>query len=134
MLLLKKKKYAALAIKEKGGEVTYVQETKVLPSSGHPELFLFSLPLSLRSRQGLDMVRRDWCVLSHDVGNFILKQILSRESREDLVEACHEYLRQVTLSHWTTLIDCRLLSTSILLGESQLRSLLSTRASPRTLR
>eukprot|EP00047_Mylnosiga_fluctuans_P015821 m.49542 g.49542 ORF g.49542 m.49542 type:complete len:1491 (+) comp6134_c0_seq1:22-4494(+) len=72
MLLLKKKKYAALAIKEKGGEVTAVQETK-----------------------GLDMVRRDWCVLSHDVGYYILNQILSRESREDLVEACHEYLREV---------------------------------------
>eukprot|EP00048_Salpingoeca_helianthica_P009471 m.135750 g.135750 ORF g.135750 m.135750 type:complete len:1505 (+) comp14876_c1_seq4:44-4558(+) len=72
MLLLKKKKYAALAIKEKNGEITTTQETK-----------------------GLDIVRRDWCGLSHEVGNYVLRQILSRETREDLVETCHEFLRQV---------------------------------------
>eukprot|EP00041_Stephanoeca_diplocostata_P033068 m.1082251 g.1082251 ORF g.1082251 m.1082251 type:complete len:1545 (-) comp24263_c0_seq2:139-4773(-) len=72
MLLLKKKKYAALTIEEKNGKVTIERETK-----------------------GLDMVRRDWSALSHDVGYYILNQILSRESREDLVEACHDYLRSV---------------------------------------
>lgn len=74
MLLLKKKKYAALMIKEnkKTGEVTLEREAK-----------------------GLDMVRRDWSAISHDVGYYILNQILSRSSREDLVEACHEYLRQI---------------------------------------
>lgn len=45
--------------------------------------------------QGLDMVRRDWCGLSHDVGYYILGQILGQTSREDLVENCHEYLQQV---------------------------------------
>eukprot|EP00039_Didymoeca_costata_P010754 m.145616 g.145616 ORF g.145616 m.145616 type:complete len:1518 (-) comp14951_c0_seq3:205-4758(-) len=72
MLLLKKKKYAALTIEEKNGEVTVGRETK-----------------------GLDIVRRDWCKFSHDVGSYVLNQILSRESREDLVDACHEYLRGV---------------------------------------
>ena len=72
MLLLKKKKYAALTIKEKGGQITIGKETK-----------------------GLDIVRRDWCKLSHIVGGYVLNQILSRESREDLVEACHDYLRTV---------------------------------------
>ena len=41
------------------------------------------------------MVRRDWCNLSRDVGNYVLNQILTRESREDLVSACHEFLTQV---------------------------------------
>jgi DNA polymerase alpha subunit A len=72
MLLLKKKKYAALTITEKNGEIKIDREYK-----------------------GLDIVRRDWCVLSHDVGKYILDQILSRESREDLVDACHDYLRTV---------------------------------------
>lgn len=44
MLLLKKKKYAALMVVEKNGKYETVRETK-----------------------GLDMVRRDWCELSQDV-------------------------------------------------------------------
>ncbi|RUO96508.1 DNA polymerase family B-domain-containing protein [Jimgerdemannia flammicorona] len=44
MLLLKKKKYAALAVEEHNGTMVEVVETK-----------------------GLDLVRRDWCGLSHDV-------------------------------------------------------------------
>jgi DNA polymerase alpha subunit A len=44
MLLLKKKKYAALMVVEKNGRHETVVETK-----------------------GLDMVRRDWCGLSQDV-------------------------------------------------------------------
>jgi DNA polymerase alpha subunit A len=44
MLLLKKKKYAALMVVEKNGKHETVVETK-----------------------GLDMVRRDWCGLSQDV-------------------------------------------------------------------
>lgn len=46
MLLLKKKKYAAMIIHEEaGGKITTHRETK-----------------------GLDLVRRDWCQLSKDVG------------------------------------------------------------------
>jgi DNA polymerase alpha subunit A len=44
LLLLKKKKYAALVAMEKDGKVSTMLETK-----------------------GLDIVRRDWCGLSHDV-------------------------------------------------------------------
>ena len=44
MLLLKKKKYAALTVVEKNGKLETSTETK-----------------------GLDMVRRDWCGLSRDV-------------------------------------------------------------------
>jgi DNA polymerase alpha subunit A len=44
MLLLKKKKYAALILEEKDGKTSYTLEKK-----------------------GLDIVRRDWCGLSHEV-------------------------------------------------------------------
>ncbi|KAI8093308.1 DNA polymerase family B-domain-containing protein [Halteromyces radiatus] len=73
MLLLKKKKYAALLVEEKSnGELVETVETK-----------------------GLDLVRRDWCDLSHDVSNCVLSFILSKLDREEVVEQIHEYLRQV---------------------------------------
>ena len=55
MLLLKKKKYAALILENPG---TKDEKTNI-------EL------------KGLDMVRRDWCPLSKSLGNFVLQQILS---------------------------------------------------------
>ena len=55
LLLLKKKKYAALKVENWG-----TPDEKVVT-----EL------------KGLDMVRRDWCQLSKGVGNFVLMQILS---------------------------------------------------------
>ena len=55
LLLLKKKKYAALKVENFG-----TPNEKVIT-----EL------------KGLDMVRRDWCQLSKDVGNYVLKEILS---------------------------------------------------------
>ncbi|KAH7045436.1 DNA polymerase family B-domain-containing protein [Linnemannia elongata] len=74
MLLLKKKKYAALMVVEKNGKYETVVETK-----------------------GLDMVRRDWCGLSQDVSNYVLTQILSSDNqdREHVVENIHNYLRTV---------------------------------------
>eukprot|EP01134_Creolimax_fragrantissima_P008271 CFRG8271T1 len=73
MLLLKKKKYAALMVKEVDGKFTTVQETK-----------------------GLDIVRRDWCGLSHKVGNDVLTLILSEETTgEDLANCIHDLLRAV---------------------------------------
>lgn len=48
MLLLKKKKYAALVINEHAnGTITYDKEMK-----------------------GLDLVRRDWCPVSKDTGKY----------------------------------------------------------------
>ncbi|KAG0237721.1 DNA-directed DNA polymerase alpha catalytic subunit pol1 [Actinomortierella wolfii] len=74
MLLLKKKKYAALSVTEKDGKYETAIETK-----------------------GLDMVRRDWCGLSQDVSNYVLTQILSSDNqdREQVVQNIHAYLRQV---------------------------------------
>jgi len=73
MLLLKKKKYAALIVENPG-----TPEEKITT-----EL------------KGLDMVRRDWCPLSKDVGNFVLKEILSGKQREDVVMSLNEYLTNI---------------------------------------
>jgi DNA polymerase alpha subunit A len=70
ILLLKKKKYAAVTIVEHpDGSVTYEKEMK-----------------------GLDLVRRDWCPLSKDAGKFAIDRILSGDSRDDIVLQIHEYL------------------------------------------
>ncbi|KAF4322275.1 hypothetical protein JM18_003472 [Phytophthora kernoviae] len=73
ILLLNKKKYAALVLKERPNtEPSFDKEVK-----------------------GLDMVRRDWCVISKAVGNEILDFILSGNTRDDVVESIHEHLEQV---------------------------------------
>ncbi|KAI7905471.1 DNA polymerase family B-domain-containing protein [Cokeromyces recurvatus] len=73
MLLLKKKKYAALLVEEKSnGELVETIETK-----------------------GLDLVRRDWCDLSHDVSTHVLHLIMSDKDREDVVAEIHAYLEVV---------------------------------------
>ncbi|TXG59415.1 hypothetical protein EZV62_013988 [Acer yangbiense] len=72
MLLLKKKKYAAVKVQFKDGTSYEVIE-----------------------RKGLDMVRRDWSLLSKDVGDFCLSQILSERSCEDVVESIHSSLMKV---------------------------------------
>lgn len=62
MLLLKKKKYAAITVKQKrDGEIVYDREEK-----------------------GLDLVRRDWCVQSKDTGRYVLDQILCTEQEKEL--------------------------------------------------
>lgn len=50
----------------------------------------------VREKKGLDIVRRDWCELSRDVGNYALDQILSGRPIEDVVEAVHAKLREVS--------------------------------------
>ena len=76
MLLLKKKKYAALTVTAEdattGRASAWARETK-----------------------GLDLVRRDWCTLSRKVGSAVLDLLLSTRAREEIVEALHEYLRSV---------------------------------------
>jgi DNA polymerase alpha subunit A len=73
LLLLKKKKYAALKIEGAGtADERIVQEMK-----------------------GLDMVRRDWCPLSKSVGNYVLSQILSGKQREEVVLNLNEYLSDI---------------------------------------
>eukprot|EP00934_Nitzschia_sp_Nitz4_P001836 Nitzschia sp. Nitz4//scaffold294_size23022//6123//10997//NITZ4_008514-RA/size23022-snap-gene-0.2-mRNA-1//-1//CDS//3329546223//1836//frame0 len=61
MLLLKKKKYAAVTVEEKNGQLVFDREEK-----------------------GLDLVRRDWCVQSRDTGRFVLDQILSSDQEKEV--------------------------------------------------
>eukprot|EP00884_Botryococcus_braunii_P011316 jgi/Botrbrau1/20185/Bobra.0173s0083.2 len=70
MLLLKKKKYAAVVVDPNTGSES--QEIK-----------------------GLDMVRRDWSGLAKDVGKYVLNKILSGLPSDEVVEAIHQHLRQI---------------------------------------
>lgn len=72
-LLLKKKKYAALLVKP-------------LPTGGLEEFV---------EVKGLDLVRRDWCELSHNVSSHVLKLILSDASREVIVDEIFHYLKSI---------------------------------------
>lgn len=69
MLLLQKKKYAALLVSDSGKTSTEIK--------------------------GLDMKRREYCQLSKNVSSYVLGQILSGEATETVVEKIHEYLEQV---------------------------------------
>ncbi|KAL1140590.1 hypothetical protein AAG570_000520, partial [Ranatra chinensis] len=73
MLLLRKKKYAAVTLsKLPDGKIIYKNEIK-----------------------GLDIVRRDWSPLSSEAGKFVLNQILSDHSSDDREEAIHDYLKKI---------------------------------------
>ncbi|KAF6204005.1 hypothetical protein GE061_002344 [Apolygus lucorum] len=73
MLLLRKKKYAAVTLsKIPSGELIEKQEMK-----------------------GIDIVRRDWCQLAGEAGKFVLKQILSNNSSDDKIENIHGYLETI---------------------------------------
>lgn len=73
MLLLKKKKYAAVTISTgPNGQFVMGKETK-----------------------GLDLVRRDWCIQSKESGLYILDQILSGDDKEAVVNNIHDHLEKV---------------------------------------
>ena len=61
LLLHKKKKYAALAISNFGDILRDPTTT----------------PMYVKEVKGLDMVRRDWCALTKDIGHKMLDLILS---------------------------------------------------------
>ncbi|KAF4027243.1 hypothetical protein G4228_018762 [Cervus hanglu yarkandensis] len=73
LLLLKKKKYAALIV-EPTSDGNYVTKQEV---------------------KGLDIVRRDWCDLAKDTGNFVIGQILSDQSRDTIVENIQKRLIEI---------------------------------------
>lgn len=73
ILLLKKKKYAALSVLDwNGAGKTYKEEVK-----------------------GLDMVRRDWCPLSKKVSDAVLKRVLHAEAGEDVLDFIMKYMGTV---------------------------------------
>ncbi|KAF9244111.1 hypothetical protein BU15DRAFT_86076 [Melanogaster broomeanus] len=70
LLLLQKKKYAAIKVEDGSRTSTEVK--------------------------GLDMKRREYCALSKNVSQYVLEQILSGEATEIVVENIHEYLATVS--------------------------------------
>ncbi|PWY98143.1 hypothetical protein BCV70DRAFT_202315 [Testicularia cyperi] len=70
MLLLQKKKYAAVLVDEDGKRTTEIK--------------------------GLDMKRREYSALSKNVSNYVLDQILSGKATELVVEQIHEYLATIS--------------------------------------
>ncbi|ROT82337.1 putative DNA polymerase alpha catalytic subunit-like [Penaeus vannamei] len=73
MLLLKKKKYAALTVtKLPNGQTLEEQELK-----------------------GLDIVRRDWSQLASDCGRHIVQQILSDQGPDERIENIHSHLEKL---------------------------------------
>ncbi|XKL64150.1 hypothetical protein PGB90_004236 [Kerria lacca] len=74
MLLLKKKKYAAITLNKVNGKLISKQEIK-----------------------GLDIVRRDWSQLSAEAGKFVLSQILSDQNLDDKFANIHARLRQLKI-------------------------------------
>ncbi|TFK51987.1 hypothetical protein OE88DRAFT_1658731 [Heliocybe sulcata] len=69
LLLLQKKKYAAIKVEDGTRTSTEVK--------------------------GLDMKRREFCALSKNVSQYVLDQILSGEETEIVVERIHEYLSTI---------------------------------------
>ncbi|XP_064455746.1 DNA polymerase alpha catalytic subunit-like [Ornithodoros turicata] len=74
MLLLKKKKYAALMIS--------VSPKNVIST--------------VKQLKGLDIVRRDWSELSKKSGEYVIDEILSDKSRDDILENITSYLVELT--------------------------------------
>ncbi|EAT39994.1 AAEL008247-PA [Aedes aegypti] len=72
LLLLKKKKYAAVSIAKVGDEIKCTQELK-----------------------GLDIVRRDWSKLAVIAGNFVISEILSDKPMDDRIENIHTKLEKL---------------------------------------
>mmetsp|Transcript_9299 Transcript_9299/g.11634 ORF Transcript_9299/g.11634 Transcript_9299/m.11634 type:complete len:593 (-) Transcript_9299:354-2132(-) len=74
MLLLKKKKYAALVVKKECDDGTLELE---------------------RETKGLDLVRRDWCELAKRSGRYVLDRLLSGDHEELVVADIHIYLEKL---------------------------------------
>lgn len=80
-------------------------------------LKLCMLCWQVQEQKGLDMVRRDWCPLSKDVGNFALREILSAKPKEEVVAAIHDHLHKVCFQNLLVLLCAQSLSCSAGAGE-----------------
>nr|XP_039249931.1 DNA polymerase alpha catalytic subunit-like [Styela clava] len=74
MLLLKKKKYAALSVHKNPDGTFYTK----------------------KELKGLDIVRRDWSELAKLAGNYAVSEILSDQARETIVENIHGQLQEIS--------------------------------------
>ncbi|CAO1616593.1 unnamed protein product [Parajaminaea phylloscopi] len=79
MLLLQKKKYAARK----------VEEVEILASGEERKKVTTEI-------KGLDMKRREYSALSKNVSSYVLEQILSGDSTEDVITAIHNYLGEIS--------------------------------------
>lgn len=86
LLLLKKKKYAAVTLNKRNGQLFSEKEYK-----------------------GLDIVRRDWSQLASEAGKFILEHILSDKSQDDRIDAIHTYLEKVRTDFEMNVVPVQLL-------------------------
>lgn len=83
LLLLKKKKYAALKVEDFNGDGKII----------------------VKEVKGLDMVRRDWCNLSKEVGNKVLDEILSGKDRERIIVELNDYFSEMNNNMRTNGLD-----------------------------
>ena len=82
LLLLRKKKYAGLK---------YENAIELMKNNFIGEVILE------KTCKGLDMIRRDTCELSKEVGIFILDILLNSEhSKEDVINQLYDYLKQLS--------------------------------------
>jgi DNA polymerase elongation subunit (family B) len=109
LLLLTKKKYAARVVKDRcqqlDGSYTYRTEREVKGIIRELViylieflycLFMLTAFCYLSHTLGLDLVRRDWCDYSAQVGGDVLDFILrENRAREDVVAEIHEYLARI---------------------------------------
>lgn len=84
MLLLKKKKYAAVKVLSAPGDSSFREVRLLLPLEVGEKITARSLKFTKQGssfqvieQKGLDIVRRDWSLISKDIGNYCLEQILS---------------------------------------------------------
>ncbi|OLY81429.1 DNA polymerase alpha catalytic subunit [Smittium mucronatum] len=90
LLLLKKKKYAALIVT--GPPIA--ASAKTSPNNEPSKEEIERVPTKLETR-GLDMVRRDWCEISHEISGFVLNKILSGLDSDLISSTIYNHLETV---------------------------------------
>lgn len=89
MLLLAKKKYAALAVSNPLRYAEWLRQQQPSQQTLPP-------PPTKTEMKGLDIVRRDWCRLAVEVGRFCVTTLLSGHATSEVaIEQIHEHLRTV---------------------------------------
>ena len=100
LLLLKKKKYAAVKVSKTAKGINYhFLFYKILKSQNnfcllYPSLLLGELKKE-QEHKGLDIVRRDWSQIAIMVGKVVLDEILSDKQLDDKLDAVHSHLEKV---------------------------------------
>ncbi|OMJ29321.1 DNA polymerase alpha catalytic subunit [Smittium culicis] len=90
LLLLRKKKYAALLVTESLDK----HLAKKAKSMNGSDMDIDSVETKLETR-GLDIVRRDWCELSHEISGFILNKLLSGQDSDLISTTIYNHLETV---------------------------------------